>query len=199
MAEVVAIFAEGSTEIEFYKAVVINARELMGTPFKCEIEYADIKGIGNYKSNALRKFSSLQKKYQDKKIQVFLCIDHDVFELQKKPPIDKKKVKQAILDAGAQNVTFIEANQSIEDWFLHDLGGVILYLRLSKKTKRPKGNGQAALKALFNQANRVYVKGSKTEGFIEKLNILKIMSYCCKELKPLCNSLGLNCTKICNK
>ena len=167
MAEVVAIFAEGSTEIEFYKAVVINARELMGTPFKCEIEYADIKGIGNYKSNALRKFSSLQKKYQDKKIQVFLCIDHDVFELQKKPPIDKKKVKQAILDAGAQNVTFIEANQSIEDWFLHDLGGD--------------------------------VKGNKTEGFIEKLDILKIMSYCCEELKPLCNSLGLNCAKICKK
>ena len=171
----------------------------MRTPFKCEIEYADIKGIGNYKSNALRKFSSLQKKYQDKKIQVFLCIDHDVFELQKKPPIDKKKVKQAILDAGAQNVTFIEANQSIEDWFLHDLGGVISYLRLPKKTKRPKGNGQTALKTLFNQASRVYVKGNKTEGFIEKLDILKIMSYCCEELKPLCNSLGLNCAKICKK
>ena len=88
--KVVAIFAEGPTEIEFYKAVVIEARKVMGTPYSCEIEYGDMKGIGNYKKDALRRFNRLKKEHSNKDIYVFLCIDSDVFELSKKPPFDKK-------------------------------------------------------------------------------------------------------------
>lgn len=197
--KVVAIFAEGPTEVEFYKAVVIEARKAMGIPYSCEIEYVDMKGIGKYKNDALRKFNNLKSKHSDKEIYVFLCIDSDVFELAKKPPFDRKQLKKVLEDAGAKNVQYVVAKKSIEEWFLCDFEGVLNYLRLPKSTKRPKGNGQEALKKLFKAANKLYIKGSKTEGFIDKLNIEKIMKTCCSSLKPLCKALGLDCKKICNK
>ncbi len=197
--KVVAIFAEGPTEIEFYKAVVINARNKMGTSFPCKIEYKDMNGIGNYKKDALRKFNKMKTKYPNEKIYVFICIDNDVFELAKKPPIDKTILKKELLDAGAKEVHYVIANQSIEEWFLYDYEGVLSYLNLSKTTKRPKGNGQNSLKALFKKANKLYIKGSKTEGFIDKLNIEIVMKSCCDSLKPLCHCLGIDCKTLCNK
>lgn len=197
--KVVAIFAEGPTEVEFYKAVVIEARKAMGIPYSCEIEYVDMKGIGKYKNDALRKFNNLKSKHSGKEMYVFLCIDSDVFELAKKPPFDRKQLKKALEDAGAKKVQYVVAKKSIEEWFLCDFEGVLNYLRLPKSTKRPKGNGQEALKKLFKTANKLYIKGSKTEGFIDKLNIEKIMKTCCVSLKPLCKSLGLDCKTICGK
>lgn len=197
--KIVALFVEGPTEIEFYKTVVIEARKLMNTQYPCKIEYIDMHGIGHYKKDALRKFNKLKKDNPGKEIYVFLCIDHDVFEFTKKPPINKSEVKKSLQKAGAQKVTYIIANKSIEEWFLSDLEGVLNYLRLPKTTKRPSGNGQEALKSLFKMANKLYVKGTKVEGFIEKLDIRKIVNSYCSSFKPLCQSLNLDCKKICNK
>lgn len=196
---IVALFVEGPTEIEFYKAVVKFAHDAMGTKFKCEFEWLDMHGIGNYKNTAVRKFKNLKKKNPSSDIYTMLCIDTDVFEISKKPPIDRSAVKKALLEEGAKKVFYIEAKNSIEDWFLEDLAGVCSYLKLSPKTKRPSGRGQEALKTLFKSANRVYLKGNKTEGFIAKLHIPTIMSACCKELKPLCSIVGFDCIKICHK
>ena len=194
--KVVALFVEGQTEIEFYKAVIKKTRELMNTPFCCKIEYIDMKGIGNYKNDALRKFNHLKEEYCDKDIYVFLCIDLDVFGLSKKPPFDRKKLPLLLEESGAKKVTYIIAKQSIEDWFLHDFSGVINYLHLPTNTKRPKGSGQEALKSLFKKGNKLYVKGGKTEGFIERLNITNIIKAYCSSLKPLCQILNLDCKKI---
>ncbi len=197
--KVVALFAEGPTEVEFYKAVVIEARNLMGTPYPCNIEYIDMRGIGNYKKDALRKFNKLKKDLPGKEIFVYLCIDDDVFEFSKKPPFDKNELQKSLLEAGAKKATYIIAKQSIEEWFLCDLEGVLNYLRLPKTTKRPNGNGQEALKKLFKMANKLYVKGTKVEGFVGKLNIKKIINTYCRSFKPLCKALNLNCKKICEK
>ena len=197
--KIVALFVEGPTEIEFYKAVIKHIRALKNSPFPCSIEYIDMKGIGNYKNLALRKFNDLQKKNPDKEIYPFMCIDSDAFELSKKPPFNKQEVSKALRDAGAKSPQYIVAKQSIEDWFLYDLQGVLEYLRLNKRTKRPKGTGQNVLKELFKRANKVYLKGNKCEGFIDKLDISKIMDKCCGELKPLCKSLKLSCQLTCGK
>ena len=197
--KVVVIFAEGQTEIEFYKAVIIKAREKMIVPYKCKIEYADLKGIGNYTKDAIRKFDSIKKRHPTAEFHVFLCIDSDVFEYSKKPPINRTEIINALKNKGAQKATCITAKQSIEDWFLCDLTGIIKYLRLPSSTKRPKGNGQEALKKLFKNANKLYIKGEKTEGFIDKLNILKIIECNCATLKPLCAALDLKCNLICKK
>lgn len=197
--KIVAIFAEGATEIEFYKAVVMKAREKIGTHYACKVEYIDMKGIGNYKKDALRKFNKIKEHYPEKDIFAFFCIDNDVFEFSKKPPFNKKDIQIALQNAGAKKVVYIIANKSIEDWFLCDFEGVLNYLHLPRSTKKPKGNGQKALKDLFKMAHKLYVKGSKTEGFIEKLDVLKIMRICCAGVRPLCKCLGLDCKKLCNK
>lgn len=196
---VIALFVEGPTEVEFYKTVIVDARNLMGIPYSCEIEYVDMKGIGNYKKDALRRFKTLKSKHPDKDIIVFLCIDNDVFEFSRKPPFDRTVLKESLKEAGAQKVAYIVAKESIEEWFLCDFEGVIKYLRLPQNTKRPKKNGQEAIKDLFKKANKIYVKGSKIEGFIEKLNVRKIVKTYCNSLSPLCKSLGLNCQLICGK
>lgn len=190
---------EGPTEIEFYKAVVKYIRETTGTPFNCTFEWVDMHGIGNYKNDAIRRYKMLKKKHPEDDIYVVLCIDTDVFELAKKPPIDKAAVKKAIESAGAKKVCYIEAKSSIEDWFLSDFEGIVTYLGLDKNIKRPKGKGQAVLKKLFNDAKKVYVKGSNTGDFIKKLNVGKIMLANCSSLKMLCNIIGVNCKIVCNK
>lgn len=200
MAKVVALFVEGPTEIEFYKAVIKYAHDIMQTQFNCSFEWVDMHGIGNYKKDALRKYNKIKKDHPGDEIYAVLCIDTDVFDLtKKKPPIDRKAVKASLEEAGAKKVSYVEAKHSIEDWFLSDYDGVLSYLRLAKGTKRPTGKGQDALKALFRTAKRVYIKGGKTEGFIAKLNIPLIVSAHCKAIKPLCQAVGLDCKKVCKK
>lgn len=197
--KIVALFVEGPTEIEFYKAVVKQARDKMQIPYNCSIKYEDMKGIGNYKKDALRKLNNLKRKNPDSDIFVFLCIDSDAFEFSKKPPFQKSVVQKELLDAGAKKVTYVVAKHSIEDWFLSDLKGVLTYLHLPVSTKRPKGTGQEALIELFKKANKVYVKGGRTEGFIEKINVAKISQAQCLSLKPLCSGIGFDCKKVCGK
>lgn len=188
---------EGETEIEFYKAIINNAHQKMGKPFPCSFKYEDMRGIGNYKTKALRRFCHIQKENPDSEIYVYLCIDTDVFEFTKRPPIDKAAVKDALEEAGAKKVTYIEAKHSIEDWFLFDLEGVVGFLRLPLATRKPSGSGQEAIKKLFKQANKVYVKGTKIEGFVSSLDIPRIMKGYCTSLKPLCRSASLECSKVC--
>lgn len=197
--KVVALFVEGPTEIEFYKAVIKHIHDQMNIPFSCEFEWIDMHGIGNYKNDALRKYNFIRKKHEGKDVFPILCIETDVFELTKKPPIDKAAVKASLLEAGAPEVVFVEAKHSIEDWFLTDFEGVISYLRLPRDTKRPPGKGQTALKALFVRAKKVYVKGSRTEGFISKLNIPQILLAHCKAFRPLCRIVGVDCKTVCKK
>ena len=44
-------------EIEFYKQVISNAKKhLPAGKFDTNIEYRNVKGVGGFKNNALRKF-----------------------------------------------------------------------------------------------------------------------------------------------
>lgn len=197
--KIVALFVEGPTEIEFYKAVVKYAHDKMNMAFDCIFEWIDMHGIGNYKNDALRKFNVLRKKRPEGDIYAILCIDTDAFDFSKKPPIDRSAVKKAIEDAGAKKVCYIEAKHSIEDWFLADFDGVVSYLGLPKNTKRPKGKGQDALKQLFRNARKVYVKGHNTENFIKSLDMGTIIKQYCKPIKSLCSIVGFDCKSVCNK
>ncbi len=196
---IILLLVEGETEVYFYKLLINNIRLINETPFSCEIECKNIKGIGNYKNDALRRFVEVQKKYPEYDIDVILCYDTDVFDLSKKPPVDMKALKKLLLEKGAHKVIHVEAKSSIEDWFLLDWNGVRKHLRLPAKTSRPAGKGQDVLKGLFKRANKIYVKGGKNEGFIDSLNIETIRKGICLSIKPLCNALGVDCKKICNK
>lgn len=197
--KIVAFLVEGPTEIEFYKAVVQTIRDKMGTPFDCKFEWIDMHGIGNYKLAAQRKFRALKRKHEKDDVYAMLCIDTDVFKLGKKPPINKETVKRVLESEGAKEVHYIEAEQCIEDWFLSDFEGVASFLGLPKSSKPPRGHGAETLAKLFMDSNRMYIKGSRTNNFINALNIGLIIKEHCNALKVFCQIVGVDCNKICNK
>lgn len=127
-----------------------------------------------------------------------LCLDHDVFERGKKPPIDKSAIRKALIEKGAKSVIYIEAVHSIEDWFLDDFDGVISFLSLPRNTRKPSGVGQKILEELYRKKNDIYSKGIKSEGLIKALDVSKIMSMHCRELQPLCKAAGFDCCKVCH-
>ncbi|MFA5561930.1 MAG: hypothetical protein WDA00_04750 [Eubacteriales bacterium] len=196
---VILLLVEGETEVYFYKLLIKNIRDINNAPFSCEIEYKNIKGIGKYTNDALRRFDDVKRKYPHRHIEVILCYDTDVFELSKKPPVDMKALAKVLFGAGAHEIIHVKAKSSIEDWFILDWYGVLKHLRLNKRTKRPAGKGKQVLKNAFLKANRVYVKGGKNEGFIDSLNIETIRREICKNIQPLCHRLGIDCNDICKE
>lgn len=100
MSKCLVLFVEGDTEVEFYKQVVANVRKIhpMGR-FDTNIEYRNVKGVGGFKSIALRKFvKEIKPKYADDcEFTVVLCSDTDVFEFSSKPPIKWNDVKRELV------------------------------------------------------------------------------------------------------
>ena len=74
-----------------------------------------------------------------------------------------------------------------------DAKGIITFLRLPKKTKTKiaGGNGYEKLKRLFKQANKMYYKGMKSNGMVERLDIEKIVQNVYDELYQLYRELGV--------
>ena len=70
------------------------------------------------------------------------------------------------------------------------------YLKLPKGTKIQQGRGLKTLQDLFRKKNRVYVKGANAADFIRCLDLTKIMCSLCRELKPLCKILGVECMAV---
>lgn len=194
MSKCLVLFVEGDTEVEFYKHVISSARrKRVDGRFDINIECRNVRGVGGFKNIALRKFiKEIRPKYGENcEFSVALCRDTDVVELSPRPPIRWDEVEAAFTENGVQKVIHIEAKHSIEDWFLFDLDGIISFLRLPKKTKVSKGSGYDKLKKLFKQANKMYYKGMKSNGMIERLDIEKIVQNVYAELEPLYKELGI--------
>ena len=188
------LFVEDDTEIEFYRRVITDARQKRADKrFDISIECKNVKGVGGFKNIALRKFlKEIQPKYgRDCQFIVALCHDTDVFEFSPKPPVIWEEVEAAFRENGVWDVIHIKAEHSIEDWFLLDAEGIKSFLRLPKKTKISGVNGYEKLKMLFKQANRIYYKGMKGTGMIERLDIEKIVRNIQNELAPLYEILGV--------
>ena len=193
--KVVVIFIEGDTEVEFYKELVKIIREYNGGKLDCCVEIGNASGIGNYKRKVVGIFEKrIKPKYpSDTQFYVALCYDRDVFELEKNPPVNWSDVKKAFQKQGAKKVFEIRAKNAIEDWFLCDIEGVTNYLSIPRSTKIPKGSGFKRLQELFKKSNKLYIKGASSNGLVQALNIKKILSIICDEIKPLCNLLGATC------
>lgn len=194
MSKCLVLFVEGDTEVEFYRHVISNVRQKRTDGrFDINIECKNVKGVGGFKNIALRKFiKEIKPKYGEEcEFSVALCRDTDVFELSPKPPIKWDEVEAAFKENGVQKVIHIRAKHSIEDWFLLDIDGIISFLRLSKKTKVSGGNGYDKLKKLFKQANKMYYKGMKSNGMVERLDIDRIVQSVHTELEPLYKVLGI--------
>ena len=198
MSKCLVLFVEGDTEVEFYKQIVANARKSRPTGrFDTNIEYRNVRGVGGFKSIALRKFvKEIKPKYEDNcEFTIVLCSDTDVFEFAPKPPIKWDEVKKELIDNGASKILHVQAKRSIEDWFLYDIEGILGFLRLSKNTKVSGKNGYDKLQRLYKQANKVYYKGIQSNGMIGRLDIDKIANTVKDQLNPLYKALGVDKTK----
>ncbi|MCM1181943.1 MAG: hypothetical protein NC337_01040 [Roseburia sp.] len=194
MSKCLVLFVEGETEVEFYRRVVLNAREMHPRKmFDTSIEYRCIKGIGGFKNEVLRKFvKDIRVKYEEKCVfTVVLCRDTDVFEFSQKPPVRWDEVEADLLASGAAKVIHIEACHCIEDWFLYDAENIISFLRLNRKTKISGKSGYEKLQRLYKQANKVYYKGIKSNGMIERLDMERIVDSVKDQLNPLYKALGI--------
>lgn len=121
-----------------------------------------------------------------------LCCDTDIFDFAVKPPVKMHEVKKELIKSGASKVIQIQAKQSIEDWFLYDVEGILDFLRLKRNTKVSGKSGYDKLQRLYKQANKIYCKGSRSNGLIEHLDIEKIVSVVKEELRPLYKALGVD-------
>lgn len=198
MSKCLVFFVEGDTEVEFYKQIVANARKSRSTGrFDTNIEYRNVRGVGGFKSIALRKFvKEIKPKYEDDcEFTIVLCSDTDVFEFAPKPPIKWDEVKRELIDNGASKILHVQAKRSIEDWFLYDIEGILGFLRLNKNTKVSGKNGYDKLQRLYKQANKVYYKGIQSNGMIGRLDIDKIANTVKDQLNPLYKALGVDKTK----
>lgn len=162
--------------------------------FDTNIEYRNVKGVGGFKSIALRKFvKEIKPKYADDcEFTVVLCSDTDVFEFSSKPPIKWNDVKRELVANGASKIIHVQAKRSIEDWFLCDTEGILGFLRLKKNTKVSGKSGYDKIQRLYKQANKVYFKGMKSNGMIGRLDIEKIADAVKDQLNPLYKALGID-------
>ena len=193
MSKCLVLFVEGETEVEFQKAVINFAREKRkDKKFDTKIECKNVCGIGGFKNIACRKFiREIKPKYDGYEFTIVLCSDTDVFELEQKPPVNWTDVKNNLISAGASNVVLVRAKKSIEDWFLYDLDNILSFLRLKKGTKISGRNGYDRIKRLYRLANKMQIKGMKSNGMVAKLDIAKISLAVKDQLSPLYKSLGV--------
>ncbi len=96
-----------------------------------------------------------------------------------------------MIQNGASRVITVKAKHSIEDWFLYDADNIVSFLRLKKGTKVSGSTGYDKLMRLYKLANKVYYKGMKSNGMVEKLDIDKISEAVKDQLAPLYKVLGV--------
>lgn len=189
----IIFFAEGDTEIEFYKKVIQHLHNKKGRFNIDKILFENIKGITNYKNRINRIFNKRTiVEYPNYEFIVFLCYDTDVFEYEQHPKINWKDIEKDLDANGAIKIIHLKAKNSIEDWFLKDKNNIIKFLKLPKETKLKGKNGQEKIKNLFKKANRTYVKGQKCEGFIDNLDMEVILQEAPKELKAIYKILEID-------
>lgn len=195
MNRCLVLFVEGDMEIEFYRRVITNARQkYIGGAFNIGIECVNVKNpMGSFKNIALWKFIKKIRPKYDKECEftVVFCRDAKVFELSSKPDVNWDEVEKEFIENGVQHIFHIKAQNSIEDWFLLDMEGILDFLQLPKKMKISGDNGYEKLKKLFKKADKIYYKGMGNKCMVEHLNIEKIVHKISNQLYPLYNELGI--------
>lgn len=194
---IVVFFVEGETDELFYKRLIEELRHescKKGEKFKQDIKIIvkNLSGIGQYKTKAARIIrNKIKRNNRHCRCCVILCYDTDVFEFQSKPPFQWNEVAKELKKNGVDEVKFVKASHSIEDWFLIDTDGVLSFLGLpaSKNKVNYASTGLVEIERLFKKANRMYIKGRKCEGFIESLNMKKILSFIFDDIKAIYEEL----------
>lgn len=197
MKKGIIILLNDDTEEIFYNRLINQLRSFFSNErFAIDkLLIRNLKGIGNYKTKVKRILvNNIIANNPDTKFTVILCYDTVVSDFSHKPPVVWSDVEEDLKKGGAHKVIHIKAKDSIEDWFLFDVAGILRYLKLSPAMNISKDKGKKSIENLFREAEKVYIKGSQTEGFIDNLDVNIIMESICPDIKNLCKELGVKCT-----
>lgn len=175
-------FVSGYTELEFFKSVVNCIQH--GNPRTIEDKgyfFRNIRSIRTSRNRATSIFKNqIICRFPDTVLDIVLCYDSASGSFN-----NWNLVADDLKEAGANRVIHIKAQKNIEDWYLKDYTGILTYLNLPLNTPLPCGTGLQKMQVLFKLARNVYIKGAYLEGFIQQLDIDRIVNEISKELKPL--------------
>jgi len=171
----ILFIVEGATDKLFYKklvAIIIKKYQLSC----CKFDFINLKGVGNFKSKALAKYKNeICPKYKGFNHFVFLAYDSDVFEFNRKPPVDWDAIENDFRALGLQNIEQLKCEKNIEDLFIIDVANVCNGLKIRVPQKLTGSTGLEKINGLFKRADKIYQKGYSGEDFINKLDINLIL------------------------
>ncbi len=172
---------EGETEGEFYKKVFdlyVPTREI-------KRNYGNLRGIYSLTEKVRGKIESYLQNDSSAtltKIHVFVAYDREG-PRTKEGTLDLKSLRKEFLHNGSRIATINEilATQDLESWFFHDLEGIYKYLRTPSSQRNMKAypnvdaTNNRVLSHLFHRFDKHYQKGTRVKGFIDQLDIEKIV------------------------
>jgi hypothetical protein len=172
LQKVVLIYVEGDTEKEFFEKLYQNWKKRKNI----KIIIKNVKGIGNYQKKPYNHFKTTVKtKFGNCCYNIFFAYDSDVFEFSPKPPVDWKAVEKQFRKHKKAICYHLKAIKNTEDWLFIDFEGLCDFLKLNPEKNKVKGKtGLEKIEKLFKRANKTYIKGTKVEGLLNKLNLKKI-------------------------
>ena len=177
------LLVEGYTDEVFYN--LIKKKFLAD----CRITLFNIKGLYNVNNDIIDKILDFCQNHNDEKIRVYCCLDRES-RYGQTPGFDLEVIRKYI-KGKANNVLSIDtiiATQQIESWFFYDIEGIYKFLKVPRTKRKPKRYqppekfGHKELQKLFENYGNSYNKGKRCAGFINQLDIKKIISNC-QELK----------------
>lgn len=190
-------FLEGYSEEIFYKKML--DMYLKGVP-KIVI---NAKGLYNIHKTVMGKTVDIVTRYPDYNLRIYCCIDRESrdkapeldIEALRKDMLGHKTLKNKVLSAD-----IIMATQMLESWFFYDIEGIYKFLRYPNASRNiakyhpvEKTRWQDLFK-LFRDVGKLYIKGERSENFIEHLDLEKIYAHC-RELREGIELVAANSTK----
>lgn len=173
---------EGETEAEFYLKIFdqhIAQREI-------RINKANLNGVYNLDHKVKAKVNSYlyNNKFSDcKSIHVFVAYDREGARTVE-PQLNVELLKREFVKSKSRikSINEVVATQDLESWFYHDMPGIYKYLKVPVAERKHDvypnvdATHNRLLSALFHRYNKHYQKGKRAEGFIDALDIPKIVS-----------------------
>ena len=163
-----------------------------------------VKNVGGFPDESKIRSKLEQIRYSLNSNQQRVCFkvvccefDTDVIKKGLREVPDWKKVEKRLQKdyTDVKGFCTVEADNSIEDWMLDDLDGLLNVLKLPDNTKVTGQCGLEKVSKLFRKKNMHYDrnKGKKNiEPVISQLNIEKIRNARVKELKKMEELLGID-------
>ncbi|HZK68116.1 MAG TPA: hypothetical protein VFC36_00810 [Paludibacter sp.] len=173
---------EGDTEAEFYKTVF----DKCVPPRVMKRNYGNLKGVYSLNDKVRSKIESYLRNESSINcncIHVFIAYDREGPRLTE-PNLDIDNLICKYIHQGSRIISInqIIATQDLESWFFHDLDGIYKFLKVVKSRRNLTAynnidsTNNRILSELFHRFGKHYQKGKRVQGFIDKLDIEKIIS-----------------------